>query len=123
MAIVYIFDGLIVLLSIVVFTSCSEKKSTKNFVLTGNIKGLKKGSMTTLNAIEEGAKTAVRTAQKAAWADYLTPIKAEVAEVTSLFDELSGSANAAIISSIKTELNAIKEPIRREIHNSVGMTQ
>ena len=73
----------------------------------------------TLNAIEEGAKTAVRTAQKAAWADYLTPIKAEVAEVTSLFDELSGSANAAIISSIKTELNAIKEPIRREIHNAV----
>ncbi len=73
----------------------------------------------TLNAIEEGAKTAVRTAQKAAWADYLTPIKAEVAEVTSLFDELSGSANAAIISSIKTELNTIKEPIRREIHNAV----
>jgi pyruvate/2-oxoglutarate/acetoin dehydrogenase E1 component/TPP-dependent pyruvate/acetoin dehydrogenase alpha subunit len=73
----------------------------------------------TLNTIEEGAKTAVRTAQKAAWADYLTPIKAEVAEVTSLFDELSGSANAAIISSIKTELNAIKEPIRREIHNAV----
>ncbi|MFY8065774.1 MAG: DUF4369 domain-containing protein [Flavobacterium sp.] len=30
------------LLSIVVFASCSEKKSTKNFVLTGNIKGLKK---------------------------------------------------------------------------------
>ncbi len=73
----------------------------------------------TLNAIEEGAKTAVRTAQKAAWVDYLTPIKAEVAEVTSLFDELSGSANAAIISSIKTELNTIKEPIRREIHNAV----
>ncbi len=73
----------------------------------------------TLNAIEEGAKTAVRTAQKAAWVDYLTPIKAEVAEVTSLFDELSGSANEAIISSIKTELNTIKEPIRREIHNAV----
>ena len=45
----------------------------------------------TLNAIEEGAKTAVRAAQKAAWADYLTPIKAEVAEVSALFDELSGS--------------------------------
>jgi hypothetical protein len=44
-------------------------------------------------------KTAVRTAQKAAWADYLTPIKAEVAEVSALFDELSnGSANGASIS-------------------------
>lgn len=37
--------SIIVLLSIVVFTSCSEKKSTKNFVLTGNIKGLKKGTL------------------------------------------------------------------------------
>ena len=36
---------IIVLLSIVVFASCSEKKSTKNFVLTGNIKGLKKGTL------------------------------------------------------------------------------
>ena len=37
--------SIILLLSIVVFASCSEKKSTKNFVLTGNIKGLKKGTL------------------------------------------------------------------------------
>jgi hypothetical protein len=37
--------SIIVLLSIVVFASCSEKKSTKNFLLTGNIKGLKKGTL------------------------------------------------------------------------------
>jgi hypothetical protein len=37
--------SIIVLLSILVFASCSEKKSTKNFVLTGNIKGLKKGTL------------------------------------------------------------------------------
>jgi hypothetical protein len=37
--------SIIVLLSIVVFASCTEKKSTKNFVLTGNIKGLKKGTL------------------------------------------------------------------------------
>jgi hypothetical protein len=37
--------SIIVLLSIVVFASCSEKKSTKNFVLTGNIRGLKKGTL------------------------------------------------------------------------------
>jgi len=37
--------SIIVLLSIVFFASCSEKKSTKNFVLTGNIKGLKKGTL------------------------------------------------------------------------------
>jgi hypothetical protein len=33
------------LLSIALLASCSEKKSTKNFVLTGNIKGLKKGTL------------------------------------------------------------------------------
>ena len=33
------------LLSIVLLASCSEKKATKNFVLTGNIKGLKKGTL------------------------------------------------------------------------------
>jgi 2-oxoisovalerate dehydrogenase E1 component len=73
----------------------------------------------TLNTMEEDAKTAVRAAQKAAWTDYLTPIKSEVAEVSALFDELSGSAHASAINTIKTELNAVKEPIRREIHNAI----
>lgn len=73
----------------------------------------------TLNAIEEEAKNAVRTAQKAAWADYLSPIKTEVSEVSVLFDELSGSANGPAIGVIKNELNSIKEPIRRDIHSAV----
>lgn len=73
----------------------------------------------TLIAIEEEAKNAVRTAQKAAWANYLSPIKSEVAEVTALFDELANGVNGSTISTIKTELNAVKEPIRREIHNAV----
>lgn len=73
----------------------------------------------TLNAIEEEAKNNVRAAQKSAWTDYLTPIKSEVAEVSALFDELASGENGSLISGIKTELNAIKEPIRREIHNVV----
>ena len=73
----------------------------------------------TLIAIEEEAKNAVRTAQKAAWANYLSPIKSEVAEVTALFDELANGVNGSTISTIKTELSAVKEPIRREIHNAV----
>lgn len=36
---------IIVLFSILILTACSEKKSTKNFVLTGNIKGLKSGTL------------------------------------------------------------------------------
>jgi len=37
--------SLIALCSIILLVSCSEKKSTKNFVLTGNIKGLKSGTL------------------------------------------------------------------------------
>jgi pyruvate/2-oxoglutarate/acetoin dehydrogenase E1 component/TPP-dependent pyruvate/acetoin dehydrogenase alpha subunit len=73
----------------------------------------------TLNTIEEDAKNSVRAAQKAAWTDYLTPIKAEVAQVSALFDELSNGGNGDSVATIKTELNGIKEPMRREIHNAV----
>lgn len=73
----------------------------------------------TLNTIEENAKNAVRDAKNAAWAEYLKPIKAEVSEVSVLFDELSGGINGSAITAIKTELNSIKEPIRRDIHTAV----
>ncbi|GAA4062375.1 DUF4369 domain-containing protein [Flavobacterium cheonanense] len=50
---------IIALLALVVITSCSEKKSDKNLQITGNIKGLKKGTLyiqrikdTTLVAID-----------------------------------------------------------------------
>jgi hypothetical protein len=50
---------IIALLSLLVITSCSEKKSNKNLQITGNIKGLKKGTLyiqrikdTTLVAID-----------------------------------------------------------------------
>lgn len=36
---------IIVLFSILILVACTEKKSTKNFVLTGNIKGLKSGTL------------------------------------------------------------------------------
>lgn len=37
--------SIIALFSILLLAACSEKKSTKNFVLTGNIKGLKSGTL------------------------------------------------------------------------------
>lgn len=37
--------SIIALFSILILVSCSEKKSTKSFVLTGNIKGLKSGTL------------------------------------------------------------------------------
>ncbi|MDN3676787.1 DUF4369 domain-containing protein [Flavobacterium paronense] len=37
--------SIIALFSILILVSCTEKKSAKNFVLTGNIKGLKSGTL------------------------------------------------------------------------------
>ena len=37
--------SLIALFSMLILVSCTEKKSSKNFVLTGNIKGLKNGTL------------------------------------------------------------------------------
>ena len=73
----------------------------------------------TLTKIEEDAKNAVRDAKNAAWAAYLVPIKTEIQEVSTLFDELASTSNGAQISAIKSELNSIKEPIRKDIHNAV----
>jgi Domain of unknown function (DUF4369) len=39
------YKSLLALFSILILVSCSEKKSTKNFVLNGNIKGLKNGTL------------------------------------------------------------------------------
>ncbi|MGL2966781.1 DUF4369 domain-containing protein [Flavobacterium sp. XGLA_31] len=53
------YKSLLAVFTVLVLASCSEKKSTKNFVVTGNIKGLKKGTLyiqrikdTTLVAID-----------------------------------------------------------------------
>lgn len=68
-----------------------------------------------LTKIEEDAKEAVKNAKTAAWNDYLTPIKNEVAEVSALFEEIGGDD----IQAVKKELQSIKEPIRRDIHVAV----
>jgi hypothetical protein len=39
------YKSVLASLSVLILLSCTEKKSTKNFVLTGNIEGLKKGTL------------------------------------------------------------------------------
>jgi len=68
-----------------------------------------------LQKIEEEAKEAVKQAKSAAWKNYLDPIKNEVAEVCAIFDD----AGMDEVKVIKSELQAIKEPLRREIHTAV----
>lgn len=68
-----------------------------------------------LNAIEEAAKESVKLAKTEAWTNYLTPIKNEVAQVCTLFEEIGGEE----VLAIAKELKSIKEPIRRDIHTAV----
>jgi pyruvate/2-oxoglutarate/acetoin dehydrogenase E1 component/TPP-dependent pyruvate/acetoin dehydrogenase alpha subunit len=68
-----------------------------------------------LNKIEEDSKIAVRDAKTVAWSEYLKPIKSEVEVVNSFFNELANGSYADVINAIKTELNSIKEPIRKDI--------
>ncbi|MBA3972541.1 MAG: transketolase, partial [Bacteroidetes bacterium] len=66
--------------------------------------------------IEENAKKVVREAKSAAWNAYLSPIKAELKEVSALMDAIaSQSSNAAFINKIKNDLYSVLEPIRKDI--------
>jgi 2-oxoisovalerate dehydrogenase E1 component len=69
-----------------------------------------------LNEIQENAKKVVREAKVAAWEAYLNPIKNELKEVTAFIDVIATqSSNASFIIKIKNDLNAIKEPIRKDM--------
>lgn len=69
-----------------------------------------------LNEIEENAKKSVREAKSAAWVAYLNPIKEERLVVSNFMDAIATkSENAAFITKIKNDLNAILEPNRRDI--------
>ena len=70
--------------------------------------------------IEENAKKAVREAKAAAWTAYLNPIKTELNEASALMDSIAASSsNTSFILKIKNELNAIKEPNRKDIEVAV----
>jgi pyruvate/2-oxoglutarate/acetoin dehydrogenase E1 component/TPP-dependent pyruvate/acetoin dehydrogenase alpha subunit len=68
-----------------------------------------------LDAIEEAAKETVKEAKNAAWKAYIEPIKEEVRIAVAMVNELGVGA----LQSAVSELLAIKEPNRRDIHGLV----
>ncbi len=70
-----------------------------------------------LVALEEQAKDYARTCKQTAWNNFLQPIKDQISACTGLANEVvaEGGENAAFISSLINELNAIKEPIRKDV--------
>jgi len=65
--------------------------------------------------IEEQAKETVKAAKSAAWNNYLDPIKAEITEVSALFEEMGGED----VLAIRKEIQSIKEPNRRDLHSAI----
>lgn len=74
-----------------------------------------------ISEIESSAKSDVRKAKQNAWAAFIEPIKQDIQQATTLCNQLvyDGGANATAISQLVKELNAIKEPIRKDLMQTV----
>lgn len=74
-----------------------------------------------LDKIEKDAKDIARKSKQAAWDAFLSPIKQEIQQTTTLCNQLVYEAgdNALKISKLVKDLNAIKEPIRKDILQTI----
>ena len=69
-----------------------------------------------LDTLDAALKKEVLEGKKAAWSAYLDPIKEERTSLIDLLTAIGGqSANPEAIQKMVTELNGIKEPIRKDI--------
>ncbi len=69
-----------------------------------------------LQSISEQAAKDVREQQKAAWAEYLQPIKSEIESFSALLDAISyNSSSAELIQRKKQELLILPDPMRRNL--------
>lgn len=68
-----------------------------------------------LDTLDAELKKEVLAGKKAAWEAYLNPIKEERTALTEILNQVaSSSANKVFIEKMITDLNSIKEPIRKD---------
>lgn len=74
-----------------------------------------------LHEIEEQAKQEARNAKQKAWDEFITPIKQQVERASGLCNQLVYEAgpNAEKISSYVQALKSIKEPIRKDVMQTI----
>lgn len=69
-----------------------------------------------LEEVETNAKKEVLEGKKAAWSAFIEPIKTERNELVSLLNDIAASsANKVFLNKYATDLQSIKEPIRKDI--------
>lgn len=74
-----------------------------------------------LEAIENDAKEQAKQAKQRAWDTFIAPVKQEVQQATTLCNQLVYEAgdNAPAVSKLVKDLNAIREPIRKDILQTI----
>lgn len=71
--------------------------------------------------IEEDAKQQARDAKQRAWDNFINPIKEQIQQATHLCNQVvyEGGPTAAMIAEMVTKLNSIREPIRKDVMQTV----
>lgn len=71
--------------------------------------------------IEDDAKQQARDAKQRAWDNFINPIKEQIQQATHLCNQVvyEGGPNAATIAEMITKLNSIREPIRKDVMQTV----
>ncbi|HEX8268408.1 MAG TPA: thiamine pyrophosphate-dependent enzyme [Flavobacterium sp.] len=86
-------------------------KQMRNWMLSFNL-----ATAEELDEIESTAKRDVLEGKKAAWLAVTEPVKNEQKELISLLEEISGpSENRVFIQKYISDLNSVKEPIRKDL--------
>lgn len=76
-----------------------------------------------LTAIEEAAKETVKTAQKNAWADFQTPVKALIAETAEALQSVAAeSSEADAINALIKEMTTLRDPLRKDADIAIRKT-
>lgn len=88
----------------------------KEFIVTNAI-----ADEETLHAIEEEAKQAARESKQRAWEKFIRPIQQQVQQTATLCNQvvMQGAANGEQIAALVQKLTAIKEPIRKDVMQTI----
>ncbi len=75
-----------------------------------------------LNQLEAEAKQEARESKQRAWDNFINPIRQQIQQATNLLNQLvyEGGPQGQQIASLVQQLNSIKEPIRKDVMQTIG---
>ena len=92
----------------------------KQWILEFDYDGMKIATKEELDAIQEDAKTSVKTAQKKAWEAFTNDIKNDLNTAQAYINNLAGqSSRREEIESVAKELKTVMGPLKKDVHEAV----